>query len=174
MIRMKVLLPIDDTIKHVKAICETSKMFGTSYLTPKESELDAIPIAKFRVWEKSGLDTGKTRPSEKPEIGSICVLPARDDSILLLIAGDDSVHAAFDQFVGMMKDHFRSSGLLFDTLAEPWRASSPDKMERDRIIWERRNLGDTWEQVAEKAQCGISTAKDRYRDMLGAVTTNSG
>jgi len=44
----------------------------------------------------------------------------------------------------------------------PWLASPPGKRERDRIIWERRGGRYTWEQVAELANCPVSTAKAVY------------
>ena len=46
---------------------------------------------------------------------------------------------------------------------EPWRRSRPYQRERDKIIWESRQEGYTWEQIAELADCGITTAKEVYK-----------
>jgi hypothetical protein len=48
---------------------------------------------------------------------------------------------------------------------EPWKSSRPSKKQRDKIIWELREAGETWEKIAEKADCGTSTAKENYERM---------
>ena len=45
---------------------------------------------------------------------------------------------------------------------EPWRKSPPKKQGRDKAIWESREACNTWEDVAEAADCAVSTAKDNY------------
>jgi hypothetical protein len=45
---------------------------------------------------------------------------------------------------------------------EPWRKSPPKKQVRDKAIWEFREAGNTWEDVADAANCAVSTAKDNY------------
>jgi hypothetical protein len=45
----------------------------------------------------------------------------------------------------------------------PWMKSLPNKRDRDKIIWESREDGKTWEDVSEAAKCGESTAKEVYK-----------
>jgi ERCC4-type nuclease len=48
---------------------------------------------------------------------------------------------------------------------EPWQLSKISKRDRDKIIWELRNEGATWEHIAEIADCGIQTAKENFAKM---------
>jgi hypothetical protein len=50
-------------------------------------------------------------------------------------------------------------------LSEPWRKSRPNKQKRDKIIWEMRQAGNTWEEISETAKCGETTAKESYKKM---------
>ncbi len=54
---------------------------------------------------------------------------------------------------------------IFTPKPEPWRLSMPSKRRRDKIIWELREAGEIWQNIAEKADCGISTARDNYTKM---------
>ncbi|HLO17386.1 MAG TPA: hypothetical protein VK206_21310 [Anaerolineales bacterium] len=166
MIRMTILLPVQDTIKHVKAICELSD-FETAYnATSFMKGWDVSTPENSGVWLNE--QKGKTT------IGHIAVLPARENSVIVLTPESSGTAKRFDNFIELLRDHFQALSFLLDTRAEPWKHSPPDKQERDRTIWEYRNLGYTWEQVAEVAKCGVSTAKERYKDMTIAVAADSG
>jgi len=58
-------------------------------------------------------------------------------------------------------------------ITEPWRKSPPKKQDRDKAIWEFREAGNTWEDVAEAANCAVSTAKDNYFRMKKSGESNS-
>jgi hypothetical protein len=60
-----------------------------------------------------------------------------------------------------------------DLRKEPWKLSRPNKQARDKIIWEMRQSNDTWENIAERADCGISTAKENY-DRMQEIAKKSG
>jgi hypothetical protein len=157
---------VENTIKHVKAICELSD-FETSYNTKKPFEgWETNTSENSEVWVNSA--------KEKIAIGHIAVLPARENSVIVLTPDNEASTNQFDGFIELLKNHFQTLAFLLDTHAEPWKHSPPDKQERDRAIWEHRNLGYTWEQVAEIAKCGVSTAKERYKDMTIAVAADSG
>ncbi len=53
------------------------------------------------------------------------------------------------------------------TYPQPWLRSRPRDQDRDKSIWESREAGNTWEKVAEDANCGITTAKEAYARMKG-------
>jgi hypothetical protein len=55
---------------------------------------------------------------------------------------------------------------------EPWKQSRPKYRDRDKAIWESREDGNTWEDVAELADCGETTAKDNYRRLKRIAETN--
>jgi hypothetical protein len=177
MIRMTILLPVEDTKKHVKAICELSE-FNTIYnqfLDPMFKEF-SYTSENSKVWiiEQKFKGKRKTPISENISIGNIAVLPARDNSVIVLTPEKEMTDNRFDDFIELVRSHLQALGFLLDTKAEPWTNSPPDKQERDRTIWEHRNLGYTWEQVAEIANCGVSTAKERYRGMAIFVAADSG
>jgi hypothetical protein len=177
MIRMIILLPGDDTIKHIQAVCGLS-IFKSNIgerFEPIFEDLWGIPV-NYGIWIQVADENKKKKssPQKKLDIGNIAVLPARENSVIILTPSNDSTQDQFETFVKLIKEHFQSLTFLLDTQAEPWKKSPPDKQERDRTIWEHRNLGYTWEQVAEFARCGVSTAKERYRDMTIIVAADSG
>jgi hypothetical protein len=166
MIRMTILLPVQDTVKHVKAISELSDFetfYNASFVT---GGWETNTSENSKVWIKGS--------KAKAAIGHVAVLPARENSVIVLTPEDERSTKQFDQFIELLRNHFQTLAFLLDTHAEPWKKSPPDKQERDRTIWEHRNLGYTWEQVAAQAGCGVSTAKERYRDMTIAVAADSG
>ena len=55
---------------------------------------------------------------------------------------------------------------------EPWQYSRPKYRERDKIIWEMREKNNTWEDIANSADCGITTAKENYQKMLNRIRTD--
>lgn len=177
MIRMTILLPVKDTKKHVKAICELSE-FHTSYNQIVEPLLKGMfyESENSNVWiiHQEIKGKRKTQVSENIYIGNIAVLPARENSVIVLTPEKETTDKRFDVFIELVRSHFHAIGFLLDTKAEPWKSSPPDKQERDKTIWEHRNLGYTWEQVAEFANCGVSTAKERYKDMTIFVAADSG
>jgi hypothetical protein len=52
---------------------------------------------------------------------------------------------------------------------EPWRESKAGDRERDKKIWELRNENNTWEYIAEEADCGETTVKDVYKRLKDRV-----
>lgn len=56
----------------------------------------------------------------------------------------------------------------------PWEFSRPDKRARDRLIWEMRNNGETWEGVANKTNIPVSTVRSNYERMLALVSRSGG
>lgn len=51
----------------------------------------------------------------------------------------------------------------------PWEQSRPKDQNRDKTIWELRQSNNTWEDIAEQASCGVSTAKEVYKRLLARV-----
>src|SRR5688572_27465095 len=119
MIRMTILLPVKDTIKHVKAVCELSD-FETSY-NPKNftGGWDIAQTENSKVWINES--------KEKKSIGYIAVLPARENSVIVLTLENDIYFRQFDSFIALLKDHFQALAFLSDTHAQPWKHSPPDK-----------------------------------------------
>lgn len=70
-------------------------------------------------------------------------------------------------FKNLLKDEFEDlrRAIIYNGLF-PWQKSRPNKRERDRKIWELRQEGYTWEEIAERADCGVSTAKESYNRMI--------
>jgi hypothetical protein len=53
---------------------------------------------------------------------------------------------------------------------EPWQKSRPNKRERDKIIWNMREDGSTWEEIAaelanQSLHTAVSTIKENYSKM---------
>lgn len=58
---------------------------------------------------------------------------------------------------------YSNSESLSTGTTTPWMKSKPKNRERDRLIWELREEGHTWEEIAEKANCGVTTARYVYK-----------
>jgi len=68
-------------------------------------------------------------------------------------------------FRAFMEKRGTANAEVFNQI-KPWELSRPDKRERDRLIWEMRNSGETWENIARKTDTPLMTVRDNYERML--------
>lgn len=59
-----------------------------------------------------------------------------------------------------------------NVINEPWRLSRPKKQSRDQTIWNMKKANSTWDEIADEASCGITTARENYLRMLALTHKN--
>src|SRR5690349_22523562 len=144
--KITVLLPVDDTEKHIEAVCD-----GTDFEIDGLGNWMNLPSHHFVPKEvrlvKTEVNKKKKGAKQNDPIGDIKILPARDNSVVVF--SDHSVSSEkFSEFSQLIVKHFQDLNFLIETRAEPWRKSPDKNRERDKTIWECRNLGETWERTA--------------------------
>jgi hypothetical protein len=169
--KLTILLPVGDAELHISHVLRNSKScrekeYPTSIdaLLEKTSEVKDLADRRQPIFQKDA--RGDKSPGA---IGSYAVLPVRDNSAVDFAVSDETASASIEELYEDVKQHFQDLNLLVETHAEPWRHSSPEKRDRDQVIWESRNLGETWERTAHLSDCSVSTAKERFRLMQRSV-----
>jgi hypothetical protein len=98
---------------------------------------------------------------------AISLLREQEDAIREIITDVKQIVGEYDQNLSETMEQYENKLVEIRSIVNelnryPWQKSRPYKRDRDKIIWDMREEGYTWEQIAEKANCGVSTAKEVY------------